>query len=103
MILILQPPPSFSAIQSAHRLPSLLPMPLADGNSCSFQARKKMSFYMMTAYARLFGKSEDLAIRRLNDDKSIPFMPPSPKLFQKGVYFCSAMPRILCRPLVDRA
>ena len=51
----------------------------------------------------LCGKSEDLAIRRLNDDKSIPFMPPSPKLFQKGVYFCSAMPRILCRPLVDRA
>ena len=34
------------------RLPSLLPMPLADGNSCSFQARKKMCFYMMTAYTR---------------------------------------------------
>src|SRR5690348_14675813 len=103
MIPIQQQQLSFSVIQSARRLPYLLPMPLADGNSCSFKARKKMSFYMMKAYARLFGMLEVLAILRLNVDKSTPFMPLSPRPFQKIVYFCWVMLRILCHHLVDKA
>src|SRR6266581_7665089 len=103
MILILQQSLSFSVIRIAQRLLSQLLMPLADGNSCSFQVREKMSYCVMRRYDRLFSKLEDLAIRRLPVDTSIPFMLPSPKPFQKGVYSCWVMPRTLCRLLAGRA
>src|SRR5437764_15290977 len=103
MILIPLLLPSFSVIQIARRLLSLLLMPLAGGNSCSSMAREKMSYCVMRGYARLFSKLEDLLIRRLHVDTSIPFMLPSPKPFQKDVYFCWAMPRTLCLHLVGRA
>src|SRR6266700_2799111 len=94
---------SFSVIRIARRLLSLLLMLLAGGNSCSFQVREKMSYCVMRRYDRLFSKLEDLAIRRLPVDTSIPFMPPSPRPFQKGVYSCWVMPRTLCRHLAGRA